>query len=279
MTVEEILTIDIKPGWKKGTKITFPEKGNESPNVIPADIVFIIDEKPHDVFTREGNDLIVTQKISLVEALTGYTVHLTTLDGRSLTIPIISIIHPGYEEVVSREGMPIPKDPSRKGNLRIKFDIRHDQISPCVRPAAGEVVPCVAAKVLWLHCMPRGKERSGVVCWRLKRLLGIISKSYPTAWPRGGSVPEPYELERIPTQSLLFGDKKEERRGKSVVEWPASSLSLPVLRHALPPADRSFTPSSNGAVYTVAHPNSHRPLRRRSSSVTPLGEPAPIPLQ
>ncbi|MED6209813.1 hypothetical protein PIB30_058293 [Stylosanthes scabra] len=26
--VEEILTIEIKPGWKKGTKVTFPEKGN-----------------------------------------------------------------------------------------------------------------------------------------------------------------------------------------------------------------------------------------------------------
>lgn len=124
MTMEEILTIDIKPGWKKGTKITFPEKGNEAPNIVPADIVFIVDEKPHDTFTREGNDLIVTQKISLVEALTGYTVHLTTLDGRSLTIPINSVIHPGHEEVVPKEGMPIPKDPSRKGNLRIKLDIR-----------------------------------------------------------------------------------------------------------------------------------------------------------
>ncbi|MFQ6669564.1 hypothetical protein Gotur_034766 [Gossypium turneri] len=28
----EILTIDVKPGWKKGTKITFPDKGNEQPN-------------------------------------------------------------------------------------------------------------------------------------------------------------------------------------------------------------------------------------------------------
>ncbi|XP_073000655.1 uncharacterized protein [Typha latifolia] len=124
MPVEEILTIDIKPGWKKGTKITFPEKGNEAPNIIPADIVFIIDEKPHDVFTREGNDLIITQNISLVEALTGYTVHLTMLDGQNLTIPINSIIHPGYEEVVRREGMPIPKDPSKRGNLRIKFNIK-----------------------------------------------------------------------------------------------------------------------------------------------------------
>ncbi|KAK6154743.1 hypothetical protein DH2020_008991 [Rehmannia glutinosa] len=122
--VEEILTIDIKPGWKKGTKITFPEKGNEQPNVIPADLVFIIDEKPHSVFTRDGNDLVVAQKISLVEALTGYTVHLTTLDGRKLNIPINSVIHPDYEEVVPREGMPIPKDPTRRGNLRIKFDIK-----------------------------------------------------------------------------------------------------------------------------------------------------------
>ncbi|KAL8460512.1 hypothetical protein ACS0TY_032153 [Phlomoides rotata] len=124
LPVEEILTIDIKPGWKKGTKITFPEKGNEQPNVIPSDLVFIIDEKPHSVFTRDGNDLVFTQKISLAEALTGYTVHLTTLDGRSLTVPVNSVIHPNYEEVVPREGMPIPKEPSKRGNLRIKFNIK-----------------------------------------------------------------------------------------------------------------------------------------------------------
>ena len=27
--ISEILSIEIKPGWKKGTKITFPEKGIE----------------------------------------------------------------------------------------------------------------------------------------------------------------------------------------------------------------------------------------------------------
>ncbi|XP_057801249.1 uncharacterized protein LOC131016547 isoform X1 [Salvia miltiorrhiza] len=123
-TMEEILTIEIKPGWKKGTKITFPEKGNEQRGVIPSDLVFIIDEKPHNVFKRDGNDLVVTQKISLVEALTGYTAQVTTLDGRNLTIPINSIVSPTYEEVVKGEGMPIPKEPGRKGNLRIKFNIK-----------------------------------------------------------------------------------------------------------------------------------------------------------
>ncbi|KAG2263007.1 hypothetical protein Bca52824_070086 [Brassica carinata] len=121
---EEILTIGVKPGWKKGTKITFPEKGNEHPGVIPADLVFIIDEKPHPVFTRDGNDLIVTQKLSLAEALTGYTVNLTTLDGRTLTIPVTNVIHPEYEEVVPKEGMPLQKDQTKKGNLRIKFSIK-----------------------------------------------------------------------------------------------------------------------------------------------------------
>ncbi|CAL5389867.1 unnamed protein product [Camellia sinensis] len=123
-TMEEILTIEIKPGWKKGTKITFPEKGNEQRGVIPSDLVFIIDEKPHSLFKRDGNDLVVTQKISLVEALTGYTTQITTLDGRNLTVPINAIISPTYEEVVKGEGMPIPKEPSRKGNLRIKFIIK-----------------------------------------------------------------------------------------------------------------------------------------------------------
>ncbi|KAH7432092.1 hypothetical protein KP509_07G007700 [Ceratopteris richardii] len=125
MQVEEILTIEVKAGWKKGTKITFPEKGNEQPNVVPADLVFVIDEKPHNVFKRDGNDLIYTHKIPLVEALTGTTVNLTTLDGRPLTISCNEIISPGYEKVVPREGMPIAKEPGKKGNLRIRFDVKY----------------------------------------------------------------------------------------------------------------------------------------------------------
>ncbi|KAL9377470.1 hypothetical protein Peur_028805 [Populus x canadensis] len=122
--IVEILTIDTKPGWKKGTEITFEEKGNERPNVTPADVVFIVDEKPHSEFTRDGNDLIVTRRISVTEAFTGYTVHLTTLDGRNLTLPINDVIHPNYQKVVPNEGMPILGDPTKRGILKIKFDIR-----------------------------------------------------------------------------------------------------------------------------------------------------------
>ncbi|XP_022727075.1 dnaJ homolog subfamily B member 1-like [Durio zibethinus] len=122
-TVEEILKIDIKPGWKKGTKITFPEKGNHEPGVTPADLIFVVDEKPHPIFKRDGNNLVVNQKISLLEALTGITLSLTTLDGRNLMITVTDIVKPGHEVAIPNEGMPISKEPSKKGHLKIKFDI------------------------------------------------------------------------------------------------------------------------------------------------------------
>ncbi|KAL6178119.1 hypothetical protein ACLB2K_049638 [Fragaria x ananassa] len=124
-TMEEILTIEIKPGWKKGTKITFPEKGNQEPGVIPADLIFVVDEKPHPLYKRDGNDLMVNQEITLLEALTGKTLDLATLDGRNLMIPLTDIIKPGAEMVVPNEGMPISKEPGRRGNLRIKFDVKY----------------------------------------------------------------------------------------------------------------------------------------------------------
>ncbi|KZV32255.1 dnaJsubfamily B member 1-like [Dorcoceras hygrometricum] len=123
-TIEEVLTIHIKPGWKKGTKITFPEKGNHEPGHAPGDLIFVIDEKPHPIFKRDGNDLLVNKKISLLDALTGKTLNFTTLDGRDLAVPVSDIIKPGKEIVIQNEGMPISKEPGKNGNLRIKFDVK-----------------------------------------------------------------------------------------------------------------------------------------------------------
>ncbi|XP_050221470.1 uncharacterized protein LOC126671725 [Mercurialis annua] len=124
-TVEEILTIKVKPGWKKGTKIKFEEKGNQEPGIIPADLVFIVDEKPHAVYKRDGNDLVLKQEITLLESLTGKTLRLTTLEGKDLMIPLSEIVKPGAEVVVPNEGMPFLKVPGKKGNLRIKIDVKY----------------------------------------------------------------------------------------------------------------------------------------------------------
>lgn len=118
------MKIDILPGWKKGTKITFPEKGNHEPGAIPPDLIFVVDEKPHPVFKREGSDLLVVQTLTLLEALTGKAHNITTLDGRILDIPETDIIRPGYEVVMPNEGMANSKDPSKKGNLKVRFEVK-----------------------------------------------------------------------------------------------------------------------------------------------------------
>ncbi|CAJ2647823.1 DnaJ subfamily b member 1-like protein [Trifolium pratense] len=123
--VEELLKISIKPGWKKGTKITFPGQGNERPGSPPSDLIFVVMETPHDTFKRDGNDLIMTQKISLLEALVGTTFNVTTLDGRDITVEVTDLVTPQYEKVVSDEGMPLAKEPSKKGKLRINFHVEY----------------------------------------------------------------------------------------------------------------------------------------------------------
>ncbi|NWX04322.1 DJB13 protein, partial [Caloenas nicobarica] len=120
---DKILTIDVQPGWKQGTRVTFEKEGDQGPNVIPADITFIVQEKLHPRFKRADDNLIFVATVPLGKALTGCAVPVKTLDGRLLNIPINDIVDPKYCKVVPGEGMPLPHDPRRKGDLLIYFDI------------------------------------------------------------------------------------------------------------------------------------------------------------
>jgi len=66
-TEEKILSIDVRPGWKAGTRITFPREGDQIPGSIPADVVFIVRDKPHPQFVRDGSDIKYRAKIGLWE--------------------------------------------------------------------------------------------------------------------------------------------------------------------------------------------------------------------
>ncbi|NXV21781.1 DJB13 protein, partial [Cepphus grylle] len=120
---DKILTIDVQPGWKQGTRITFEKEGDQGPNVIPADITFVIQEKLHPRFKRENDNLTYVAAIPLGKALVGCMVEVRTLDGRLLNIPINDIVDPKYCKVVPGEGMPLLQDPRRKGDLHIYFNI------------------------------------------------------------------------------------------------------------------------------------------------------------
>ena len=71
---------------KDGQQIRFSGEGDQEPGLEPGDIVIVLDEKEHPVFTRHGIDLVMKMQIDLVESLCGFQKTITTLDNRVLII-------------------------------------------------------------------------------------------------------------------------------------------------------------------------------------------------
>ncbi|CAF1082563.1 unnamed protein product [Adineta steineri] len=122
---EKILSITVKRGWLPGTKVTFEGEGDQGPNTIPSDLVFVVKDKPHTHLRRENTDLIYTAKINLGQALTGTTLHIEHLDGRKLDVPINEIVKPGYKKRIPGQGMPIMTNPDKFGDMIIEFDVEY----------------------------------------------------------------------------------------------------------------------------------------------------------
>lgn len=49
-----VLIIDGQKGWKSGTKVTFENEGDQFPGTEAGDLTFVITEKPHMRFKRDG---------------------------------------------------------------------------------------------------------------------------------------------------------------------------------------------------------------------------------
>ncbi|XP_015513655.2 dnaJ homolog subfamily B member 13 [Neodiprion pinetum] len=127
---EKILTIPIKPGLPSGTEILFPEEGDQGPTKIPADIIFVTEDRPHDTFVRDGSNLLMIVDVFLREALTGFIVTVNTIDERILRVPITSVVSPGYEKLVIGEGLPLVENPKERGDLIIRFNIEFPAYMP-----------------------------------------------------------------------------------------------------------------------------------------------------
>lgn len=123
---EKILNITVQPGWKAGTKITFPQEGDRMLNgKLPADIIFIIRDKPHSLFKREGSDIRYTAKVSLKQALCGTLVEIPSLTGEKIPIDTRGeVVKPTSVKRIRGKGLPFPKETSRRGDLLVAFDIK-----------------------------------------------------------------------------------------------------------------------------------------------------------
>jgi DnaJ-class molecular chaperone len=124
-TEEKTFDVQIKPGWKNGTRITFHGDGDSTgPGVAPGDLCFKIVQIPHPHYSRDGHDLVYLARINLSQALTGIKLKVPDLTGKSHEVLIRDVISPSYEHKIIGAGMPKPKTPDQHGDMIVRFSIQ-----------------------------------------------------------------------------------------------------------------------------------------------------------
>ncbi|KAH7884675.1 hypothetical protein F5I97DRAFT_1486033 [Phlebopus sp. FC_14] len=118
--------IFIEKGMPDGHRIVLAGAGDQEPNIPPGDVVFRLKTAHHSSFERSGSDLLANVKITISEALLGFSrIVLTHLDGRGIHVssPPGKIIKPGQTIKLRGEGMPTLKNPDQRGDLFIVLEI------------------------------------------------------------------------------------------------------------------------------------------------------------
>jgi DnaJ family protein A protein 2 len=155
--VDKEVKVQLTPGVKFGDVIPFPKMGDEHPDLDePGDLIVVINEMVDDssnpnFLKRNDNDLLVNVNLSLTEALCGFNLVITQLDGRKLVINhdhTGRVIQPNDIMKISNEGMPI-NDKGSKGDMYIHFalvlpkqlDSQRKEILKKVLPSLKKTTP------------------------------------------------------------------------------------------------------------------------------------------
>jgi DnaJ-class molecular chaperone len=114
----QVVQINVKKGWKQGTKITYPR-------VCGGSITFVLKEKPHRWFKRIGNDLVWICNITSEQAQNGIKLTIPTLNHDKLKFKVASGEIPNgiSNTIITGKGMPI-KGGQSYGNLIINFVVK-----------------------------------------------------------------------------------------------------------------------------------------------------------
>ncbi|EJU05619.1 hypothetical protein DACRYDRAFT_20055 [Dacryopinax primogenitus] len=140
---KKVLEVHIDKGMKGGETINFAGESDQAPDMIPGDVVIVIEEKKHDRFTRKGNDLVIEIEIDLLTALGGGQFAIPHLDERALMVTIVpgEVIKDGAVKVIHGQGMP-----SRRhhdfGDLYVRMKVKFpESIDPAVIPLLEKALP------------------------------------------------------------------------------------------------------------------------------------------
>jgi molecular chaperone DnaJ len=114
------LRITVPPGVDSGSRIRYRGEGQTAPGGGQnGDLFIIVQVEQHDLFERDGNDLICEAPISFPQAALGTQLDIPTLDGKTtLKIPAGTQTHKVFR--IRNKGMPSLRG-RRYGDLFVRI--------------------------------------------------------------------------------------------------------------------------------------------------------------
>ncbi|KAA1478372.1 DnaJ-domain-containing protein [Dentipellis sp. KUC8613] len=140
---KKMLEVHIDKGMKGGQTIVFHGESDQAPGVTPGDVIIVVEEKPHDRFKRNENNLITEVEIDLLTALGGGQFAIKHLDDRALVVNIVpgEVIKHDALKVIHGQGMPSQRH-HEPGDLFVKISVEWpDHIDPDKIPLLERVLP------------------------------------------------------------------------------------------------------------------------------------------
>ena len=117
------VTVKVPAGVGSGMRIRLVSQGDVGPGGGPAGDLYVeVQQKPHPVFTREGDDLHCNVSVSMVDAALGCEVDLDMPDGEVYTVRIPAGTQPGAVRREHGKGMPNVRT-GRRGNLVVFVNV------------------------------------------------------------------------------------------------------------------------------------------------------------
>lgn len=118
----ETVRIKVPKGVRDGFKIKLAGKGDPAPGGRGAngDLFVTFRVTPHGRFSRDGDDLEITESISAIEAMLGTTREVTTADGKTVRLKVKPGTQPGTRLRVKGQGVETEKG---RGDLYVVFNV------------------------------------------------------------------------------------------------------------------------------------------------------------
>ena len=124
------IKVRIPAGIKDGQKVRVKGHGKPGTNGGPAgDLEVAVTVKPHPVYSREGNDLVMELPVTVSEAILGCVVDVPMVDGNTATVKVTAGSSSGAEirvrgggvksskatgDLIARVAIRVPEKPSRE---------------------------------------------------------------------------------------------------------------------------------------------------------------------